>query len=192
MHLRNLTLWQIELLPWYAFAIVWIIAAWWRKATKTIEPAAARLIKLLFNGTAFILLFAPWTRVGFLGERVFPPIVAVEWAGIALTFAGAALAIWARVILGQNWSSQVSLKFGHELIRSGPYAYVRHPIYSGLLVAVIGTTLKMGEWRALLAIGLFAIAHGIKARREERLLTSEFGESYAQYRQHTGSLLPKF
>ena len=68
-------------------------------------------------------------------------------AGIVLTYAGLMLAIWARLSLGTNWSAVVDRKIGHELIRSGPYAYLRHPTYSGLLLAVIGTAIEIGEWR---------------------------------------------
>jgi len=96
---------------------------------------------------------------------------------------------WARRHLGRFWSARVTLKVDHQLIQSGPYASVRHPIYSGLLLAMLGTT---REWHALLGVGLFFLAHWQKARREEALLAREFGVSYQQYRNQTGALIPRF
>jgi protein-S-isoprenylcysteine O-methyltransferase Ste14 len=83
------------------------------------------------------------------------------------------------------------LKEGHELIQSGPYSLVRHPIYSGILIAVFGTALFIGEWRALLGVFLIWLGHTQKARREEKLLSDQFGEVFARYRQRTGALLPR-
>jgi protein-S-isoprenylcysteine O-methyltransferase Ste14 len=83
------------------------------------------------------------------------------------------------------------LKENHQLIQSGPYARVRHPIYSGLLLALIGTALFVGEWRAAFGVLLVFLAHGWKARREEALLAGQFGASYEEYRKPTGSLLPR-
>ena len=145
MNWGNLTLWQIELLPWYAFLIAWSIGLFWVKPVKTSEPFAARLFTGLVVAAAFVLLFSQNWQPAVLRHRIWPASSPPEWTGIALTCAGAAIAIWARVILGENWSAKVTLKTGHELVRSGPYAYVRHPIYTGLLLAIIGTTVEIGE-----------------------------------------------
>lgn len=192
MSWTHLTLWQVELLPWYAFLIAWLIGALRVKPTKAAEPLTTRLFTGLALGAAFVLLFNQSWAFGVLRNRMWPMRPAIEWTGIALTSAGAAIAIWARIILGANWSAKVTLKVGHELIRSGPYAYVRHPIYSGLLLAMIGTALEIGEWRGLPPILLVAIAHSLKAGREEQLLTKEFGDQYLEYRRRTGSLVPRF
>jgi len=101
------------------------------------------------------------------------------------------VAIWARLILGENWSARVIVKQGHQLISSGPYAYVRHPIYSGFLLAVTGTAIVIGEWRGLLAIVLVVVTQSLKAQREEKFMLSEFGDRYAQYQRETGFLLPR-
>jgi len=191
MNTNHMSLWQIEMLPWYAFLIVWIAAALRSKPAKTVEPLAARIFTGAVTAAAFVLLFNASFHMGVLRHRMLPSGPAQEWTGIVLTFAGAVIAIWARLILGGNWSAMVTVKVGHELIRSGPYAYVRHPIYSGLLLAVIGTAIEIAEWRGLLAIVLASIALLLKAQREERFLTGEFGENYAQYRQGTGLLVPK-
>jgi protein-S-isoprenylcysteine O-methyltransferase Ste14 len=106
--------------------------------------------------------------------------------------AGLAITVWARRHIGQFWSARVMLKEGHELIQSGPYARVRHPIYSGIFLAMLGTALFVGEWRALLGTAIFFVGHWLKARREETLLATQFGAAYDEYRQRTGSLLPRF
>lgn len=84
------------------------------------------------------------------------------------------------------------VKEDHQLIRSGPYAYVRHPIYMGMLLAGAGTALFIGEWRGILALLLAATAQVRKARKEEALMTTEFGDQYQEYRRHAGFLSPRF
>ncbi len=190
--MRTLTLWQIEMVPWYAFLIVWVIAAVRVKQDKASEPFLARLTTIAYAGIAFALLFSDRVPFALLRQRFLPDIEGPKILGVALTYAGAAVAIWARVILGSNWSAEVRLKFGHELVRSGPYAYVRHPIYTGVLLSVMGTALVVGEWRCIAAIALIAVALGLKASREEQFMVAEFGDAYFAYRRTTGFLLPKW
>ena len=111
---------------------------------------------------------------------------------MALTWVGIALALWARWHLGQYWSARVTLKEGHQLIRTGPYAYFRHPIYSGLILAAIGAALAIDRWRCVVGVALTVAAYCIKARKEESMLTAQFGEAFAENCRHTGFLLPKF
>jgi protein-S-isoprenylcysteine O-methyltransferase Ste14 len=192
MHLSNLTLWQVELWPWYAFVVVWLVASLWVKSSKITEPLESRLAHGALFAGGFYLLFSRSLEFGLLKLRFVPPLHWVQITGVVLTFAGSALAIWARLILGESWSARVTRKVGHELIRTGPYAFVRHPIYSGLLLAVIGTALVVGEARALLAIPIVLAGQAVKARREEQFMLQEFGEGYEQYRRETGFLLPRF
>ncbi|HXJ90159.1 MAG TPA: isoprenylcysteine carboxylmethyltransferase family protein [Candidatus Binatia bacterium] len=190
--MKSLTLSQIALIPWYLFAAYWAIT-WLRvKRTKTREKSLDRLVTLVLVVLAFSLLFGRWLRTGPLASRFVSREVWMAYLGIGLSFAGTAISVWARYCLGVYWSARVTLKEGHELIRTGPYAFVRHPIYAGMLVATIGTALVLGEWRGLLAIVLLVAAHSRKAMREESMLTREFGEEYATYRQSTGFLLPRF
>lgn len=189
--MQKLTLWQINLCAWYAFLIVWGIGALRLKPNKVTEPLAARLLYGVYFVFGFALLFSDSLPFGSLRHRFVSPTNWVELAGVALTYAGAATAIWARFTLADNWSARISLKVGHQLIRTGPYAYVRHPIYTGILMAVTGTALLVGEWRGLLAIALVTVAFAMKAKREEAYMTAEFGDTYAHYRASTGFLLPK-
>ncbi len=190
MNLHHMTLWQIELIPWYSFVLVWLVAALWVKSTKAAEPLSVRLTYGSLMTVGFYLLFSHRSAVGVLGTRFIGDTESIAIAGIVLTFAGVGLSIWARLILGENWSGRVTRKVGHELVRSGPYAFVRHPIYSGLLIASIGTAVVVGEWRGVIAIPLILLSEIVKARREEQFMLAEFGESYAQYRNETGFLIP--
>jgi protein-S-isoprenylcysteine O-methyltransferase Ste14 len=186
-----MTLWQIELLPWCAFFGYWAVSALRVKRTKTAERTADRIGTILAMVLAFLLLFSDRFRIGPLGRRFVPDLASVAWGGIFLTSLGVAVAIWARYCLGQYWSARVTLKEDHRLIQSGPYAYIRHPIYTGMLLATLGTALVVGEWRGILAVGLALASHSRKAFREEALLAGEFGNEYAEYRQRTGFLFPR-
>lgn len=189
--MKALTLWQIDLIAWYAFGGYWLLT-WLRvKRTKVREKSLDRLITLAVVVIGCNLLFAQWVRVGVLRARFVPEVAWIGWLGVVLSFAGAAIAIWARHTLGQFWSARVTLKEGHELIRTGPYAFVRHPIYTGMFTACVGTALVEGEWRGVLACLLLLAAHSRKAMREEKLLTGEFGDQYRSYRRHTGFLFPR-
>ena len=100
--------------------------------------------------------------------------------------------MWARIVLGANWSGTVTIKSGHNLIRRGPYRWIRHPIYTGLLISLVGTLTLQGEVRAFLgfAFALFALYR--KAKREEQFLSDEFGEGFAEHTKQTGMFLPRF
>jgi protein-S-isoprenylcysteine O-methyltransferase Ste14 len=128
---------------------------------------------------------------GWLQQRVIAKTVWIESLAIFVTAAGIGLAIWARFYLGENWSSAVSIKVDHKLIRTGPYAWVRHPIYSGLLLAMIGTALARREPRGLFAVLLLWIGFWIKSRMEEGFMRKTFGEEYEVYSRSTGALIPR-
>jgi len=189
--MKSLTLWQIELIPWYVFVGYWAIT-WLRvKRTKARETSMDRLITLVVVVIAYNLLFAQWLRIGPLRLRFLPESPTIAWVGIAVTWLGVAVAVWARYCLGEYWSARVTLKEGHQLIRTGPYRFVRHPIYTGMLLGSVGTVLVLGEWRGVLAVVLLLAAHSRKATREESMLTREFGEEYTRYREKTGFLFPR-
>ncbi|MGB8061141.1 MAG: isoprenylcysteine carboxylmethyltransferase family protein [Candidatus Sulfotelmatobacter sp.] len=189
--MRTLLPWQMDLIPWYIFGAFWLIA-WLRvKRTRTAESLASRLATIIPMVLAFELFFSDFLSVGPLRLRFSPADAWIAWVGFAVTSLGVAIAIWARYCIGQYWSARVTLKEGHRLIRSGPYQFVRHPIYTGMLVGAIGRALTIGEWCGILAVVLILAAHWCKARREESLLTAEFGEEYAAYRRSTGFLFPR-
>jgi protein-S-isoprenylcysteine O-methyltransferase Ste14 len=138
----------------------------------------------------FALLGSRNFHQGWLGMRFLPDTPAVSVAGFALTVAGCLFAIWARLTLGGNWSGRATVKAGHELIVSGPYAMARHPIYTGLFLASVGTALARGEWRCILGLLLIALAFAVKIGQEERLMLQAFPHAYPQYRQKVKALIP--
>ena len=131
---------------------------------------------------------------GILGpelERQFHgPAQIWLWIASALVAIGLGFAAWARVRLGANWSAEVTVKQNHELVRSGPYALVRHPIYTGVLFALIGTALSVDKWRALVGLALIAAGFLRKIVIEERFMQAEFGEAYEHYRAEVPALIP--
>jgi len=196
-----MTLHTATAILWVLFAIFWFGSAEIqhrrsgqesRSANKVSDSPSARLVHHAMLGAAFVFLFVRQTGVGFLRYRFLPHTEPVRIAGFVIAVAGLALALWARVHLAENWSSRVRICVGHELIRTGPYAHLRHPIYSGVLLAVVGTAIEVGRSRALVSVVLILISYWIKGRREDAVLASEFGEAWIEHRRHAGFLLPRF
>lgn len=175
---------------WLCWIGYWALASLAVKATARREPMHSRLVHLLPIGVAVLLLWTPVARVGWLRLRFVEAMRWPLWAGTVFVAAGLVFAVWARVHLGGNWSGIVTLKRGHELVTSGPYAIVRHPIYSGLLLAFAGSALACGEWRGVLALLLVAAALWRKLRLEERWMGEQFGADYARYRGRVAALVP--
>ena len=176
---------------WAVFGVYWIVAARRRKAEQTSELSLYRLVRILLLAVTFALLFSPWARVGPLGRRFLPPLPIIAYIGFALAVAGMGIAVWARIHLGQYWSDKVVLKLDHQLISSGPYARMRHPIYSGVLLGVAGTALVVGEWRGVVAFFLLLTNYAVKANREEKILAGAFAEGFSEHKKRAGFLLPR-
>jgi protein-S-isoprenylcysteine O-methyltransferase Ste14 len=176
---------------WIVWLLLWMLASVRVKKTRAPEPASTRIAYAIPKILTALLLFSPVFRRGVFSQRFITPSPATEWTGVAITALGIAFTLWARVHIGRNWSARVVIKEQHELVRSGPYRLVRHPIYTGLLVAIAGTALVVGEVRAVAALAFAIIGFTAKAKREEAILSGEFGDEYARYRRETGMLLPR-
>ena len=175
---------------WIVFAAYWVWAARTQKRVQQREPIAARLLHIAYMAGAFILLFSNDPRLAALNRRFVPGLPWIATLGAVLTCVGIAFAIWARRHIGRNWSGQVTIRKEHELIRTGPYAHIRHPIYTGLLLAVAGTALVIGQYRALAALAVLWVGFTVKAKREEAILERQFGPAFDEHRRHTGFFLP--
>jgi protein-S-isoprenylcysteine O-methyltransferase Ste14 len=187
----NLISWHTVTILWVAWLIYWGISSQNVRQAQTTEPLPWRISTPVIMAVAAMLVFSRFFRFGPLARRFVPENPWIAGTAIILVIAGLTFSVWARRHLGQFWSSRVTLKTDHQLIQTGPYARVRHPIYSGLLLALIGTALFVGEWRALVGVALVFGVHWHKARREEALLTREFGATYEQYCGRTGALMPR-
>jgi protein-S-isoprenylcysteine O-methyltransferase Ste14 len=177
---------------WLVLGAYWIVSALRQKTEKRTEPWMERMGHMLPLAAVFLLFDSRAAHHGWLGARFVPFSAAVGIAGLGLTVAGVALAIWARRHIGQNWSAVVSIRADHELIGTGPYRTMRHPIYTGGLLALGGTALLVGELRVLVALVIAWTALYLKARKEEEWLAREFGEKFAVHAQNTGMFLPRF
>ncbi len=191
MLISAMTVLRICSILWMVLWLVWLVAWLRTKRTQERAPFGSRLLYGLPVALAFYLVFNDNIPFGRLESRFVPQNIFVDATAVALTALGIAFAIWARFYLGQNWSSAVSIKVGHQLIRTGPYAWVRHPIYSGLLLAMVGTALARGDPRGLLAILLLWLGFSIKRRLEEQFMLKTFGPAYEEYSRSTGALVPR-
>jgi protein-S-isoprenylcysteine O-methyltransferase Ste14 len=179
-------------LAWGMFAFFWVWSARDAKPSSRTEPALRQLLVYWAPLLGAFVLLGPgdWFDGSFLRERFVPKEPWVRWLGLAVAAAGVILACWSRNVLGRNWSSVVQLKQEHDLIEYGPYRYIRHPIYTGLLLAFAGTALKVGDWRGLVAVAIVLVSFWRKLRLEERWLTEQFGPAYVAYMRRTKALLP--
>jgi protein-S-isoprenylcysteine O-methyltransferase len=175
---------------WIAVGIVWLFAAMGQKRAARSEAAATRILHMALMIVAFGLLFSPRLSIGVLAWRVVPDAPAVEWVGLALTLAGCGIAVWARLLLGGNWSASVTVKEDHRLIRRGPYTVVRHPIYSGFLLGLLGTALALGQLRGFVGLVLAFLGWRMKSRIEEAFMIEQFGAEYRQYEREVKALIP--
>lgn len=173
---------------WIIFVLVWVISAFSVKATKARQPWFGRLLYLWLGLIVAVLLIV---RIGgaWLNRSIVPHTVPVGILADMIIGFGLSIAIWARIVLGGNWSSRVTLKEGHELIQQGPYRTVRHPIYSGLLLMVLGTVILAGRLVDFMALIVSFLGLWIKLRQEELFLTEHLPR-YAEYMTRTKALIP--
>jgi protein-S-isoprenylcysteine O-methyltransferase Ste14 len=174
---------------WGGWFTLWSVMARSVKEAAQSESAGSRLSHVIPLLVAAYLLAAR-APLPLLNDRFAPLAIWPAALGAALTFAGLAFSVWARFVIAGNWSSYVELKRGHELIVEGPYRWVRHPIYTGLLLAFIGSALAVGEWRGVLAVAIAAASFWRKLRLEEALMRGQFGETYARYAASVPALIP--
>src|SRR5579863_1974802 len=175
---------------WIVFVLYWRVKAADTKANQRLEPAASGILRIFIFLIAFGLLSIPRIPLPWLYVQLWPSGYWPFWLGAAITVAGLLFAVWAREHLGRNWSSSVTIKQDHELITTGPYAVVRHPIYTGILAGFLGMAIAISEVRGFIVFVLIFVAFWIKFRMEEQWMRSQFGEAYATYARHTAALLP--
>ena len=181
----------------YLFPAMWLayLAYWWAMSlnVKDVERSEslpswfARLVAMI---CAAALLLLPKVPSPLLDGRFLPLGGLCFWIGAAVIAGGLLFSVWARRHLGKNWSQAVTVKEGHELITSGPYAWVRHPISTGLLLGFVGCALALGEWRGLLAVALVFVVLWRKLRLEEKWMLAQFGEFNGDYSRRVAALVP--
>jgi protein-S-isoprenylcysteine O-methyltransferase Ste14 len=175
---------------WVIWGVYWLVAARGVKATQRLESATSRAAHIVPLMIAGWLLAARTLPGGLLSGNILPPGRAVYVAGAFIVAVGLAFAIWARRTLGRNWSGVVTVKQDHELVREGPYRLVRHPIYTGLLLGLIGSAIARDEWRGVLAVVIAWLALWRKLQLEERWMIEQFGDAYRRFRAEVPALVP--
>lgn len=179
----------IVLFCWIIFLLYWLVNAFRVKpiaSRQSVESALAHRIPLI----------AGWFLMSF--NRFHPPLNdswtsrtdLMDMLGDGLCLLGLFVTIWARRTLAGNWSSDVTFKHDHELVRSGPYRYVRHPIYTGLLLMCMGTAVEFGKMHFWLALPVWFVGFWIKLKQEERLMLQHFPDQYPVYRKEVKALVP--
>ncbi|MGH8233794.1 MAG: methyltransferase family protein [Rhodanobacteraceae bacterium] len=177
-------------LLWILWLLYWSASALRGKQTVRRESSPSRLAHGL------PLLIAAWLLLmhrpdNWLGQYVEPSYSwGLYYTGLALVAIGLAFTVWARVHLGRNWSGTITVKEQHELITCGPYRLVRHPIYTGMLLAFLGTAIAQDQWRSLLALVIVWLALWRKWRVEERFMQETFGDKYAGYCRRVPAVIP--
>jgi protein-S-isoprenylcysteine O-methyltransferase len=174
---------------WGLFWAVWMLAALDTKRTVRRQSMSGRILQTAGVALGFLLL---------LGSRTWPPLnvrfvpdgEATRLCGLVIVVAGIAFAFWARLTLGRTWSSAVTLKEDHQLIRRGPYRIVRHPIYAGILLAALGTAVGYGKVQCLVGVAIVFLAFRMKWITEERFLEEQFGAEYLAYRREVSAIVP--
>ena len=172
---------------WGAWLLFWLAFARGHKRTATPAGLAWRFSAL---AAMLVVLLASRQFPEYFRHPLRPPRAAWAYIGLALTAAGLGFTMWARRALGTNWRALPGLKKDHELIERGPYRLVRHPIYTGLLLAIFGTCLAGGRVWNLSVVVIAALLLIVKLKAEEALLTRRFPDAYPQYQRRVKAIIP--
>jgi protein-S-isoprenylcysteine O-methyltransferase Ste14 len=187
------TIWHWTLILWFGLCAVWLGFAPLAKRASYRQPVLDRLVHVLPFGAGLYLLFGSShipSGMSWMNLTLVTTTLATAICGFLIALAGIAISIWARFVLDGNWSASAALKQDHCLVRTGPYAATRHPIYTGFLLAITGCALERGLVRSFLAIALCTLGLWLKTKVEERLMVQLFGERYLLYRCQVPRLIP--
>jgi protein-S-isoprenylcysteine O-methyltransferase Ste14 len=185
---------QVIAACWGIFIVVWIISSFFTK--RTVERSASfwrvvwiaaviAVISLAGRGTGVV-----WSRLPEGWDLRWADTDTIGLIADAVTVVGLLITLWARATLGSNWSGTVTFKENHELITSGPYAFVRHPIYTGLLTMLLGTVIISGHAFGFAILALGTLMLWLKSLDEERMMTKHFPDAYPPYKRRVRAIIP--
>jgi protein-S-isoprenylcysteine O-methyltransferase Ste14 len=175
---------------WIIWIVIWFVSAFFAKRTVYRQPWRQRVMYLGIGLVVWAIIhFMPLTVLSFRLPFAGP---VTDVIGASLCALGLAFSVWARFHLGRNWSGTVTIKEDHQLIQTGPYRWVRHPIYTGVLLAVVGTFLALvPSFAGLVGMAVLVAAFSFKLRQEERVMTNQFPDAYPAYKKRVrGALIP--
>jgi protein-S-isoprenylcysteine O-methyltransferase Ste14 len=177
-------------LLWLLICAIWLGSSPFVKPTIHKQSVYSRLEQAAVFGVGLYLLFGSPSTPDWFNQPVFTVTIPIALAGLGIAACGAGFSIWARLTLGENWSATATIKRDHALIMRGPYRAVRHPIYTGILVALLGSALQQGLVRSFLAVLICAVGLWLKVAVEEQFMVQRFGEQYLRYRRDVSALVP--
>lgn len=180
----------ITICCWVLFCSYWLLLRNRTKENVQVRTIKQRLMGVLGHVLIFTLMYLPLFVSGGFAGRILPASYPLQFTGAILCAAGVGIAIWSRLLLGNNWSGGVTAKKDHELVIKGPYRFVRHPIYTGYIMAMAGTCLVTGGLAAIVFTALYAMGLCVKINQEEVMLSNLFPGTYSTYQQHTRKLIP--
>ena len=180
----------ITLFFWFVLFIYWGINAQKVKSAVQKQSRFSRYLYLFLFFSGWFIIYSPYCAVGILGYQLIPASAASGIAGVIISACGVAFAIWARKTLGANWSGDVTLKKEHELIQSGPYQFVRHPIYTSFEIGLLGVAITVGQLKGLVGLSLVFACHYYKSAMEEKIMYQQFGDRYDDYAKRVKRLVP--
>jgi protein-S-isoprenylcysteine O-methyltransferase len=175
---------------WILFIVVWLLAAISTKRTVYRQLGARRFAYLLPVVIGCSLLFRARRLAEPFNLSIIPHTDALLLGAVILCIVGLAFCFWARAVLGRNWSGTITLKEDHELIVRGPYRFVRHPIYTGLLTMALATAIQQGRLGGFLGFLLIAASFLIKSTHEEAVMLKQFPDRYPAYRERVRRIVP--
>lgn len=176
-------------ISWIVTGVYFLASMLFTNRIRRRESGGVRVLDRVLLLGGYVLLF--WIIPGSTKQHFMRTTTALAAAGVALTFLGLSLTLWSRIRLGRYWSGVVALKQDHRLIQVGPYRIVRHPLYSGIILAACGMVLAVTTWNSLLGVAFLVACFERRAHKEDALLAAEFGAEFEIYRHRTGRLLPR-
>jgi protein-S-isoprenylcysteine O-methyltransferase Ste14 len=180
-------------LIWGLFWGYWVLAA--IKTRSKVKKEASgqrsmqRVLHVMFVVIAYVITFFQFKNT-FLENKIIPNYEYVEYTGFAILVLALLFAIWARIELGRNWSGAIQKVEGQRLVCSGPYKYIRNPIYTGVVFGFLGTFITFGKLASLIGLFMILLVYIIKISREQKFLIMEFGEEYKKYIKESWALIP--
>lgn len=176
---------------WIVFGSFWVLASFVQKRNARRQSIGSRVIQMSIILLVLLPFFVEGRRDGLIYRHLYPNALVVQYFGVLLMLLGLGFAVWARFVLGRNWSGIVTVKEDHTLITRGPYGWVRHPIYTGILLALLGTAFTLGTILNLIEVPVVGLALWLKLRTEERFMLETFGEQYTAYGRRVKALIPR-
>ncbi|HJW41707.1 MAG TPA: isoprenylcysteine carboxylmethyltransferase family protein [Rhizomicrobium sp.] len=182
-------------IPWAVWAFTWMAAAVWADRTVKRPALGSQALYRSIEIAGFALLLVFRASDSEIRPPEFVPLWVLsdnaKWAMVWVAAFGFLFCWWARLHLGRLWSGSVTRKEGHHVVNTGPYAIVRHPIYTGIIIASLATMAIRGTGAAIAGVALIILGYWIKGRLEERFLRAELGaEPYDAYARKTAMLIP--